>query len=769
MNWNGVAPELVWGLLPRLVGVLYVVAFGALSVNQQLVSIIGKDGAGPLAKRFDHARRDFPGIRRFFDFPSVFWINCSDTAIAMVPWLGVFAGVLAIYGGPVGYAGLVLGWMLWLSVEPAGLIFPWDTMLQEVGFLVLFLPLTRTLPALTTSHLPLPAVAFMFRWLVLRLMLGFAKVKFIGTGKGDALYLRGFLIWAPLPTPLAWWGHHLPQWILRASLGFMFVGEAVAPWLGFLTGLPRLISFGIMTALMLGIQATGNWGYFNLGYIAMCVCLLDVDSSIFDVASEPWASSWSSGPHLAINIAMGLLFVNSLVYFIVMNSWVSRTWVYWLWETLTWNRAWGRMLIGWFRFWAPFHVTNGYGVFPPQSAPPLRLAPVIEGSDDGVNWKQYGYRFLPTTATSKLPLVAPHHPRFDQMLHYCAIGIHDGSFFSSLIGDGTPYLCYLRSFWLDRAAQRLVLGDPRANTELGHNPFPDAPPKLVRVSAYALAPTRIDEYKRTGERWRVRRVGEMLPARGHQPWVEEQTVPEPELFHPDYVHWKKRAFPLREMLRQHDGGVRPDQAVLAVSDLTAEDVTRFWNEFVPALNEARGDWTRVHERAAVLSTTFGPVAMYKCERLLQRFSWLLRMRTDRHFVQKVEPKIDVTSNFRYEMVLHEIIADGRAAYLEILANPSLAAERARRTTDETQLWVLAMVRYEMMIFHIRTFRWNNIGEHGYKYKIHGIFEYVPVLSKVTPPDEEFRPVPVKHDDGEFTIKGIYAAPQEPSLGDPALN
>jgi hypothetical protein len=768
MNFHGLAPELVWGLLPRLVGVLYVVAFAALT--PQLVSVIGSDGAAPLARRLAQTRRDFPGLRRFFDFPTVFWIDCSDRAITLVPWLGVVAGLMAIYGGWIGWVGLFFGWVLWNSVEPAGLIFPWDTMLQEVGFLALFLPLAGVLPSVHVTHLPPPAVAFMFRWFCIRLMLGFAKVKFIGTGKGDSLYLRGFLIWAPLPTPLAWWAHHMPQFALRASLWFMFVGEAVAPWLAFFTGLPRLISFAIMSGLMIGIQLTGNWGYFNLGYIAMCVCFLDLNSSIFDLAKEPWASTWNQGSNLAINVAMAILFVNSLVYFIVTNSWISRTWVQWLWETLTWNRWWGRLIVGYFRALAPFHLTNGYGVFPPNSAPPLRYAPVIEGSDDGGRtWKPYGYRYLPTTPKGKLPIVAPHHPRFDQMLHYCTIGIHDGSFFSSLIGDGTPYLTYLRTVWIDRVAQRLVMNDPRAHTDLGENPFRDHPPTSVRVSVHALAPTRIEEYKRTGERWRVRRIGELVAPRGHQPWLDDQLVPEPELFHPDFVHWKKRAYPLREMMRQLDAGSAPDQAVLAVSDFTPQEVERFWSEFVPALNVSRGDWSRMIERAHAMQAQFGPIAMYRFERLLQRFSWMLRMRTEGHFVRNDKPKIELLSNFRYEMLLHEMIADGREAYLAGLARPALAAERAKTTTDQTQLWVLAMVRYEMMMFHIRTFRWHNVGDHGHKYNIHGIFEYVPMLKQVTPPDEEWRPVPEKHEDGEFTVKGIYAAPQEPALGDRALS
>src|ERR1700712_2007349 len=220
MIWSGLAPELVWGLLPRFVGILYIIAFGALSF--QLVGILGVDGVGPIAARLNAARRDFPGLRRFFDFPTLFWFSASDATIRLVPVLGIIAGIMGCCGGTIGWIGLAIGWFLWLSVEPAGLIFPWDTLLQEAGFIVLFVPLGQTLPNLEASALPLPTVAFMFRWLVLRLMLGFAKTKFIGTGKGDSMYLRGFLFWAPLPTPIAWWGHHAPRWFLKISILFMF-------------------------------------------------------------------------------------------------------------------------------------------------------------------------------------------------------------------------------------------------------------------------------------------------------------------------------------------------------------------------------------------------------------------------------------------------------------------------------------------------------------------------------------------------------------------
>jgi len=77
--------------------------------------------------------------------------------------------------------------------------------------------------------------------------------------------------------------------------------------LGLFAGSLRVVAFGALVALMLGIHATGNWGFFNLGYILLCVCLLDVHASIFDLGREPWASTALHWPDLAVHVGMGLL------------------------------------------------------------------------------------------------------------------------------------------------------------------------------------------------------------------------------------------------------------------------------------------------------------------------------------------------------------------------------------------------------------------------------------------------------------------------------
>jgi hypothetical protein len=79
----------------------------------------------------------------------------------------------------------------------------------------------------------------MFRWFALRLNARLRQASSSSASKRETrCYLRGFFVWAPSPTPLAWFGHHLPAWLLRAMLVFMFVAEWSRRCSGFFAGVP---------------------------------------------------------------------------------------------------------------------------------------------------------------------------------------------------------------------------------------------------------------------------------------------------------------------------------------------------------------------------------------------------------------------------------------------------------------------------------------------------------------------------------------------------
>jgi Lipase maturation factor len=755
-------PELIWGLLPRFIGLLYVIAFSSLI--PQLEVALGSRGIIPIAARLAAIRRDFPGMRRFLQYPTLFWINSSDHFVRAIPWLGSLCGLCIIYGGPLSPWAFALAWLLWLSIEPAGLIFPWDTMLQEVGFLALFLPVTASLPMWEAAALPDPTLAFMFRWLVIRLMLGFGKLKFVGTTMSDRLYMRGFFVWIPLPTPLAWYLHHAPRWLLQALLVFMFVAEIVAPLLGLFAGPTREISFLLLAGLMVGIQLTGNWGFFNIGYLLLCFSLLDTRASIFDWAQEPWRSSFWQWPQLGFNALMAVMFITSVLYLVGADSWIGRTFMHLDLDRWVWNRAWARALLRYFRVISPLRAINGYGVFHPHADPPMRVVPVIEGSNDGgATWRAYRYRYLPSRPSDRPPVMAPHHPRSDYAGYYAGLAGFDSSFYGAYLGDGTPYTSWTRSSAVDRTVQHLLRNDPLALAQFAANPFPDAPPDLVRVGAVVMTPTSMATHRATGDWWHVRRLGLLLPARGPEHWPERYAYPVPELFHPDWVSFKRRAPALQAIVRAYQNGMEPDQAIIQDSDLTADDVRAFWQEFVPAISIARGDFSRLKERADVLQAKLGIDGIVRFERILERFAWLLRTRTERYQYADSKPTIPIESTFRFQMFLHEAVTDGRDAYLALLAQPETAAARAERSSDALQLWALALLRYDLVMYHVCVFRWQKMLADSYEYKVPGIFEYVPLLISIVPPDEVFRPHTQKCPDGDHVIEGMYPPPEPPAV------
>jgi hypothetical protein len=393
----------------------------------------------------------------------------------------------------------------------------------------------------------------------------------------------------------------------------------------------------------------------------------------------------------------------------------------------------------------------------------MRMVSVFEGSNDGgKTWRTYRYKYIPTRPSERPRFVAPHQPRFDMFAYYAALCGFDASFYGAYIGDGTPYSSWTRSSGLDRAAQRVLENEPSVLRQFSENPFPDAPPDVVRVSALAMTPTTLGTLRATGDWWHVKRLGIIVPARGREHWPERYTYPLPELFHPDWVYFKRRAPALQAVLRAYRLGMEPDAAIIQASVLTADDVRAFWQQFVPAVSVARGDFSRHQERADALKSQFGIDAIVRFERILERFAWLLRAHTERYQYADSKPSIPIESTFRFHLFLHEVVTDGSAAYRSLLEHPETAAARAERSSDETQFWTLTLLRHDLVMAHACAFRWTKMLADAHEYKIPGIFEYVPLLLSIVPPGEVYRPHTQLLPDGEHVIEGLYPPPTMPT-------
>ncbi|MCB9898362.1 MAG: lipase maturation factor family protein [Planctomycetes bacterium] len=703
MPTSFLAPELVWGLLPRVVGAAFLIAF--VSLSRQVVPLVGSRGVSPLRHRIARLRRDVPAPRRLFEMPGLVWLSHSDAALAALPWLGASGALLAIVGGPAGFFGLLLCWLCWLSLDVCGLWLPWDTLLLEAGFLALFLPATHALPDVHAVAAPLASVAFLFRWLLIRLMWGFAKLKFVGTEKGDGMYLQGFLTWLPMPTPLGWLFQKAPKLALRAGCAFMWTAEVVAPLLCCFDGTPRLVGAALLVLLMTGIQSTGNWGHFNLAYAGLCVLLLDTRASVLDVFGDGAASGASQAHATFVNACMAAHFVAGLALF-PLNSWVTQAATQWNADRFTWRRPWLERLLRVVRLVNRLRLVGAYGVFPPNTSPPIKMVPVLEGSHDGRTWTTIPWRFMPVDERSPPRFVAPHHPRLDHSSIYVGLGLEEGDPVGGLMFEVKPYGCspYSRHTWLQRVVQRVLEGEPGVLGLLGPDPFGERRPTWVRVVHVCLKPTSLAERRRSGRWWHARTMCVLHEPVRSDPSLWQHWIAEPEGVHPELTHWRRRSPALARLRAAVEEALLSEAeartALCTAGDLDPSDVAAFWDDFVPwlAAPGRRDDWDALPRTVTAARERFGVERLRAFERVHQRAVHVLEARVEPHAYGAAVPHWDVANAFDLYATLGAVVLDGERAWARLYRDPGRVVARAASLDEAALLFPTALFRWE----HVRS-------------------------------------------------------------------
>lgn len=615
--------RVIWGLVPRGVGFTFLVSFTSLWF--QVLPLIGTRGIDPVSLQFARLREDLPFFSRLRLNPSVLWIAHGDTALRMYIAGGILAACGMVFGGPAAWLCSCYCWAIWLSLHfPLRLIYPWDTVLLEAGFLCLFLPATAALPGLAATELPHPLIPFVFQLLVFRVLFGFGKMKFFGIRRGDWNYTRYFLMNMPLCTPLGWRFSKLPDAVHKVTLGGIAFVEIVCPVLVLLPGLPRLIGGAAIVAQMVGIQLTGNFGYFNLLTVALCLSTLDVSSSLLTALSDP--AALLTPRRLPFTIVTVFIMLATPIY-LIFNNWFTYGFLAWpAFERLPQGPL--RWLLALLRFAEPLHLVNGYGVFHAHAAPPLRWVTVVEGSHDGCDWRKYRYSYTMTDEQSRPRFVAPHHPRLDHQTFYDAVGV-DGTGYFQPISFSNPYL-FSPSSVLDRTIQRLLeQGSPGARL-FGEVPFADGPPRFARVALYRFTSTTLEERAQTGRHWNVSPVGLHLAPTPVDEQVMRRWMPPPELFHPEAPGWRRRARVCRGIEQAESSAFWDDfLPFVKKTAITIDHDDPFsWRVLCPLQHAVRQRYTRDEVREFQL--TLGRLTVVLMARLDAVFS-----RPAQHFLRDV--------------------------------------------------------------------------------------------------------------------------------------
>jgi lipase maturation factor 1 len=382
----------------------------------------------------------------------------------------VVSALLVLFGA-FWRAALVAAFVLYLSLVSASqvfLSFQWDYLLLETGFLAIFLGYSRS-------------IVWLFRWLLFRLMFFSGAVKLLS---GDPSWrnltaLTFHYQTQPIPTPFAWYAQQLPVWYQKLSCLGVFVIELGVPFLIFAPRRVRRSAAWCLIALQLLILLTGNYAFFNLLAVALCLFLFD-DRSLARLLPgrafrplRPWTP-----PRLRSAIAWGIVVVILVLSGLTSAEQLSRRQLPDAAKSLL-------STVG------PFGIVNSYGLFAVMTT--TRAEIIVEGSNDGVTWLPYEFKYKPGRLDRRPPWVAPHQPRLDWQMWFAALG------------------SYQRNIWFLNLVARMLEGRSEVLALLDRNPFPGQPPELIQARVYEYRFTDSQARHATGNYWTRDLIGTYLP------------------------------------------------------------------------------------------------------------------------------------------------------------------------------------------------------------------------------------------------------------------
>jgi hypothetical protein len=459
-------------IFARITGLAYLCAF--LSLLPQIPGLLGPNGILPaenlLTRVTEFIGPDFAPL----SLPTLTWFfGSSDLSLRLIALLGI-AGALALTAGLLRPLSAILPWLCWLSFVNIGqdfLSFQWDTLLLEVGFLLIFLEKPGIRPRPPGLDIPPLLIRLALTFLLARLIFSSGIVKLLSGDPtwSDLSAMTYHFETQPIPNPLSWFIHQLPHPLLNLSTIFTFVIELLLPFaLLFPQTKVRLTASLGFLSLMLLIALTGNYAFFNLLTIALCLTLIDNRFFPTSLLPKTVPLPWTPVPwrHLA---SLAALLQLSLAIPILLSTLqlLPRA------SHSTWQNS-----------FAPWHLTSGYGLFAVMTTRRPELT--IERSSNGIQWQPIQFSYKAGPADHLPPQIAPFQPRLDWQMWFAALSAERGQ----LPGWFTPFL------------KKLQKGDAEVWNLLPSQPHSSGKDYLrLRLDQYNF--TTPSERSSTGNWWRI--------------------------------------------------------------------------------------------------------------------------------------------------------------------------------------------------------------------------------------------------------------------------
>jgi predicted small integral membrane protein len=327
---------------------------------------------------------------------------------------------------------------------------------------------------------PVPVVLFLC-WLVFRLEFGAGMIKIRGGREWRDLTAMEFHHETqPMPGPFSWHAHRLPRWAHRVEVVGNHVVQLGVQWFLFAPQPVASVAAGLVILSQLWLIVTGNFAWLNWITVVLAFAAVD-DRSLRAVL--PWLRSrdGAATPEPGSSPLWWVLLVTAVTAGLVLLS--IRPLVNLFSRRQLMNASFNR-----------YHLVNAYGAF--GTVTKVRRELIVEGTDaadpdEETGWREYGFRGKPGDPLRRPPQFAPYHLRLDWLLWFLALGVRDTA-------------------WFERYLERLLEGDRAALALLRDDPFPDGPPRWIRVTVWRYRFTTRRERRETGAWWVRTRLGVLV-------------------------------------------------------------------------------------------------------------------------------------------------------------------------------------------------------------------------------------------------------------------
>lgn len=453
-------------LFPRLLGVIYFFALAPFIF--QIRGLIGENGILPVSLYLKHFRH-MSKLKRYYWLPTIFWWTHSDRALVAASAVGsVLAVLLACGVYPIVLIPILF--FIHLSIVTVGqdfLSFGWEMFFLEISFNAFFLSLTTV-----------PNIAI---WISLYLLLFRFHIQ-----AGSSKFLSREKVWRnltalnyhyqtqPLPNTIAWYFHKLPVPFHKFSVIMMLVIEIILPFAMLGPQSFQLAAFIGFFLLQYFIWVSGNYSYLNYLTVVLSTLLIS-DIYLAPVFSVPEAQSSPLILDLFL-YAIGCCLIG-LQLLRLLHHFLPR-----------------RGIANILTYVQPFHIANRYGIFAIMTT--TRYEIIVEGSDNGQEWKEYYFRYKPSEINRRPRRIAPYQPRLDWQAWFL------------------PFEEFGSAVWFQNFLFRLLQGSPHVLSLLRLNPFPDKPPQYIRAKIYIYEFSDVKSKKLKGEWWRRKFIDAYTPILG---------------------------------------------------------------------------------------------------------------------------------------------------------------------------------------------------------------------------------------------------------------